>query len=103
MDSGLAPPISGSPEIGAIRNPSRLKPTWVARPGMTKDRGAATALVGDKSCLGHQVLVQRIVLLQELEHVLPSEKDRLERLLLHVVLVFGRLRQLLHQVDVERG
>src|SRR3954466_13388051 len=84
MDSGLAPS---------------------ARPGMTKETGAptATTLVRDKSCIGHQVLVQRIVLLQELEHVLAGEEDRLERLFLPVVLVFGRLRQLLLQVDVESG
>src|SRR3954453_912225 len=40
IDSGLAPPISCLPEIGALSSPSRLKPTWVARPGMTAARCA---------------------------------------------------------------
>jgi len=39
LDSGFAPPISGLPEIGLRDCPSRLKPTWVARPGMTNRRG----------------------------------------------------------------
>src|SRR4051812_32182152 len=112
-------PISGKPEIGGASPESILTgrgygfraPSLRSGPGMTAERltqpsrksPTATTLVRDKSCLGHQVLVQRIVLLQELEHVLAGEEDRLERLFLHVVLVFGRLRQLLHQFDIERG
>src|SRR3954469_1051834 len=112
-------PISGKPEIGGASPESILTgrgyglraPSLRSGPGMTAERltqpsrksSARPALVRDKSCLGHQVLVQRVVLLQELEHVRAGEEDRLERLFLHVVLVFGRLRELLHQVDVERG
>ena len=29
---GLSHPISGLPEIGTIRCPSRLQPTWIAKP-----------------------------------------------------------------------
>ena len=42
MDSGLAPPISGLPEIGALRSPSRLKPTWVARRNDSQPNDAMT-------------------------------------------------------------
>ena len=49
-----------------------------------------------------RLLVELVVLLEELQHVLAGEEDRLQRLLLHVVLVFGGLRHLLEQVDVER-
>ncbi len=38
---------------------------------------------------------------EEGQHVLAGEEDRLERLLLHVVLVLRRLRHLLEQIDVE--
>src|SRR5450759_4442660 len=52
-------------------------------------------LFGDEARFGHQALVERIILLQELEHVLASEEDRFQRLLLHVVLVFRGLRHFL--------
>src|SRR5712691_732787 len=66
-------------------------------------RAVRPPLSGDETRLGHQLPVERIILLEELQHVLTSEKDRLERLLFHVVLVFGGLRDLLEQIDVERG
>src|SRR6267142_4756800 len=55
---------------------------------------------GDEARLGHELLMQGFVLLEELHHVLAGEEDRLERLLLHIVLVFRGLRDLLEQVDI---
>src|SRR6266511_6245992 len=42
----------------------------------------AVLLVSDESGFGHEVLVQRVVLFQELHHVLAGEEDGLERLLI---------------------
>src|SRR5712672_1127755 len=60
-------------------------------------------LVRDEARFGHQPLVELVVLFQEIQHVLAGKEDGLERLLLHVVLVFGRLRELLEDIDVEGG
>src|SRR5258706_1041902 len=56
-----------------------------------------------EASFGHQALVELVVLFQEIQHLLAGKEDRLERLLLHVVLLFGRLRQLLEQIDVQGG
>src|SRR4051794_19448442 len=58
-------------------------------------------LVGDETRFGHQALVELVVLFQEIQHVLAGKEDGLERLLLHVFLVFGRLREFLEDIDVE--
>src|SRR6476660_5365685 len=50
----------------------------------------------------HQALVERIVFLQELQHFLAREENRLQRLLLHVILVFRRFADLLEEINVER-
>src|SRR5438046_2065444 len=55
-----------------------------------RERGAAgatasTRSVGDEARLGHQILVQRVVFLEEFQHVGAGEKNRLQRLLFHVV------------------
>src|SRR5438067_2991565 len=63
--------------------------------------GIVLLLRGDESRFAHQVLVQRFVLFEELQHVLSREEHRFQRLLLHVVLVFRSLRQLLEQIDIE--
>src|SRR4051812_47141447 len=60
-------------------------------------------LVRDEAGFGHQALVELVVLFQEIQHVLARKEDRLERLLLHVVLVLRRLRELLEDIDVEGG
>src|SRR5262249_3724330 len=57
--------------------------------------------LGDEPSLGHQLLVESVVLFEEFRHLRPGEKDRLERLLLHVVFVVGRLYDLLQQIDIE--
>src|SRR5262245_4727122 len=80
--------------------------------GQTKQRAAKAArwespirqnLLRDEARLLHQARVDLVVFLQEFHHIGPCEEDRLQRLLLHVVLVFGGLRDLLEQVDIERG
>src|SRR5581483_6550083 len=60
-------------------------------------------LLSDEARLGHQVLIQGVVLLEELDHVLAGEEDRLQGLLLHVLLVLRGLRELLEEIHVERG
>src|SRR3954469_8077158 len=50
----------------------------------------------------HQPAVDLVVRLEEVEHLLAAQEDRLQRLLLHVILVLRRLRHLLEEVDVER-
>src|SRR6185436_188794 len=57
---------------------------------------------GHEARLGHQALVERVVLLEEGQHFLSCEEDGLQRLLFHVVLVLRRLRQLLEEIDIER-
>src|SRR3954468_24021877 len=46
---------------------------------------AGPGLVGDEARFRHQALVEGVVLLEELQHFLAGEEDRLQRLLLHVV------------------
>jgi hypothetical protein len=52
-------PISGLPEIGAPRSPSRLKPTWVMRPGMSAERvrrsGCHDRVTRSESSADHRV------------------------------------------------
>src|SRR5437660_11889583 len=67
------------------------------------DIGTVCRLLRDETGLGHEILVQRVVLFEEREHVLAREEYRFQCLLFHVVLVFRGLRQLLEEVDIKRG
>src|SRR6187399_1373150 len=73
------------------------------RRGEAQAAQVAGPLLRDEAGFGHQVLVQRVVLLEELHHFFPFEEDRLQRLFFQIVLVLGGLRNLLEQVDIERG
>src|SRR5436190_2012696 len=62
-------------------------------------RQITIGLFRDEARFVHQLRVQLVILFEEFQHILAREEDRLQRLLLHVVLVFRRLRHLLEQVD----
>src|SRR5437016_12309241 len=63
---------------------------------------ARPGLVRYEPGFGHQPLVESIVVFQELQHLLAGEEDRLERLLLHVILEFRRFADFLEQRHIER-
>src|SRR5438105_14511253 len=63
---------------------------------------ARPGLVRYEAGFRHQPLVQSIVFFQELQHLLASKEDRLERLLFHVILEFRRFADFLEQRHVER-
>src|SRR5215468_993253 len=62
-----------------------------ARRTVRRSDQPAVSVGGDKSGLGHELLVQSLVLLQKLHHVRAGDERGLERLLLHVVLIFSCL------------
>src|SRR5207249_4172824 len=56
----------------------------------------------DEARFGHQLPMQGLILFEKLHHGGTREEDRLQRLLLHVVLELRRLGDALEQLDVER-
>ena len=57
-------------------------------------RGKDGLFGGDEARFGHQAFVERVVLFEERDHFLAGQEDGLQRLLLHVILVFRRLGEL---------
>src|SRR6476660_7151451 len=88
--------------IGLVVNEKRAA-CHPSRRGERRKRRRIDGLFCDEARLGHQAGVEFVVLFEELQHIRAGEKARLERLLLKIVLVFGGLRDLPEQIDVERG
>src|SRR5215467_10695424 len=90
-----------SPVAGSVSSAIQIsKFERRSREGAATTRNCCAASFRDEARLIHQLRVEGVVLLKEFYHVGPSEEDRLERLLFHVVLEFRRLRDLLEQIDV---
>src|SRR4029077_9697909 len=75
--------------------------SWIPGPAQRCRPGITIVLLRDEPGFFHQTCVQLVVVLEEFDHVLAGQEDRLERLLFHVVLVLGGLRDLLEQINVE--
>src|ERR1044071_4984638 len=80
----------------------RLADRPLAR-AMTPRRLFQPDLLRDEAGFGHELGVQLVVLFEEVEHLLAGQEAWLERLFCKVARVFGGLRHLLEQVDVERA